>query len=179
MDERKRQRGNDMDITGRTVAANVRRIRIESRMMQADLSAAMSRVGRPIPVASIGKLETGLRKVEVDDLMALAVALNVSPLALLLPDTRRPNDPVEGVGIATTAVDLWRWGVGDSPLEIISGKYEDVESDVLAFRSLSLPWWLQVLTDVPTDHLHPESRERMYKRHEEQERDYGQHPQTT
>jgi transcriptional regulator with XRE-family HTH domain len=134
---KERQRGNDVGETGRTVAQNVRTVRVDQNMTQAELSAALTTIGRPIPVASIGKLESGLRKIDLDDFMALAVALNVSPLRLLLPDTRRPSDEVQGTGIAATAADAWLWALGTRPLPGMTAKSEQ------QFQSDSAPWWVE------------------------------------
>lgn len=78
------------------------------------LSAALERVGRPIPASGITRMEKGERAVTVDDLTALAVVLKVSPTALLLP--------AEDSGVVnvtpTTAVPwkaAWRWAHGEEP----------------------------------------------------------------
>ncbi len=67
-------------------------------MTQADLAKSLAANGHPIPVSSIGRIETGDRRVEVDDLMALSLALGITPVALLLPGARSPRDHVELTG---------------------------------------------------------------------------------
>jgi hypothetical protein len=42
-------------------------------------------LGRPIPPLGLRHLEAGNRRIDVDDLVVLADALDVSPLMLLLP----------------------------------------------------------------------------------------------
>ena len=50
---------------------------------------------------------------DVDDLVAIAVVFNVSPLALLLPTF---DGPVVPQGISYTAEDIWNWAKGGFPL---------------------------------------------------------------
>lgn len=68
------------------VAANVRRFRRAREWILQDLSDALGRVGRPIVLSGVGKIEQGERRVDVDDLVALALALEVSPLALMFDE---------------------------------------------------------------------------------------------
>jgi transcriptional regulator with XRE-family HTH domain len=147
-----KQRGNDIGPTGREVARNVKRVRVARDMTQQDLSDRLSRLGRPIPVASIGKIESGLRRVEVDDLVALSIALEVPPVALLLPYTRTPNDPVTLTGVdgeRTRARQAWDWGTGALPLRYdASATHGDEELQDHATNAW--PWWLEVHTGEPT-----------------------------
>ncbi|WP_157487932.1 helix-turn-helix domain-containing protein [Leifsonia sp. Root1293] len=134
--ETARQRGNDIGPTGKTVAENVKRLRGELNLKQSELSERLSALGQPIPTASIGKLESGLRKVEVDDLMAIAVALNVSPLALLLPDTRSPEAKVDVTGAENQrSGDVWQFGLGETPLAATA------PPGALDFQERTMPYW--------------------------------------
>ena len=84
MTERERQRGNRPGKTAETVAQNVKTFRyVVRRMTQAQLASATRDLGRPIPVSMISKIEHGLRRVDVDDLVTLAEALQVEPFHLL------------------------------------------------------------------------------------------------
>ncbi len=51
----------------------------------AALSARLTDLGWPIPVAALSRLENGNRRVDVDDLMAISNALQVSPSDMLIP----------------------------------------------------------------------------------------------
>lgn len=73
--------------TGQAVARNVKRLREQRGMSIYSLSEALDRAGRPIMPSAIAKLEKQQRQVAVDDLVALAAALNVTPLQLLDPPT--------------------------------------------------------------------------------------------
>lgn len=138
MADNSRQRGNEIGTTGQTVAENVKRIRSALGMTQRELSIALGKLGRPIPESSIGKIEMGVRKVEVDDLMAFAVALDVSPLALLLPDARSENETVSLTGVRrTNARKVWLWATGRRLLNPYAS--EDLEEVRLLS---SIPGWL-------------------------------------
>jgi transcriptional regulator with XRE-family HTH domain len=69
---------------GQQVAANVKASRGRRGMSVRDLSRRLTELGRPILPSGITKIEQGARRVDVDDLNALAAALGVSPTRLLL-----------------------------------------------------------------------------------------------
>lgn len=91
----------------------MRRFREKRRLGYAELSRKLAEMGRDIPPLGLRRIEAGERRVDVDDLVALALALDVSPLALLLPaDTSslvagRPPWDVESI---------WLWASGSRAL---------------------------------------------------------------
>lgn len=106
-------------------------------MTQADLAKQLRENGHPIPVSSIGRIESGDRRIEVDDLMAIALALGVSPLALLLPHVRSPDDEVEFTGWGPDrAGDVWGYALGIS--EIV-----DIPGDDPTIMARSFPLWVE------------------------------------
>lgn len=86
---------------GQRLAKEVARLR--GRTTVRELSARLSKLGRPILPSGITKIEQGSRRVDVDDLVALAVALKVTPTRLLLgpPPTDGPDDPAHE--------EAWEW----------------------------------------------------------------------
>jgi len=54
-------------------------------MTLSQLSDNLSDAGRPMAGNTVSTIETMARRVDVDDLVAFATALNVSPAALLMP----------------------------------------------------------------------------------------------
>lgn len=98
------------------VQHNLRGLRTARRLTQADLSQRLRELGQPILPTGIAKIEDGTRRVDADDLVALAVALGVTPNRLLLPagtdDEQVPLTPTRTV----TAQEAWRWACGDAPL---------------------------------------------------------------
>ena len=68
---------------GHLVAAEIRRRREQSKLSLQTLSSYLEALGRPILPSGISKIEQGDRRVDVDDLVALADALGTVPSALL------------------------------------------------------------------------------------------------
>jgi hypothetical protein len=93
-------------------------------------------MGREIPPLGLRRIESGERRVDVDDLMALAVTLNVSPIGLLMPGGADPDADADASGAGTRpAVELWNWLTADEPLR--GGGRGEVE-----FWLASWPEWL-------------------------------------
>jgi len=134
----RKQRGNELGATGATVAANLKRIRTSAGITQAQLSERLSQMGHPIKTASIGKIESADRRVEVDDLMALALALDTSPLALLLP-VGDFDEHVDVTGARGSTALLWAWATGEHAL---------TDANERAYQARSLPAWLHVQSDI-------------------------------
>lgn len=108
------------DATGKTVAANVRRVRELRGLSTYDLSKRLSEVGRPIAASAVSKVERAERRVDVGDLTALAAALRVNPSTLLLPFTDYADDTVEITGVGTVSAEAaWDWADGEMPIERI------------------------------------------------------------
>lgn len=62
-------------------------MRSVQRMTTEQLAERVSDLGRPMYATTITKIEKMLRRVDVDDLTALATALGVTPVQLLEPPT--------------------------------------------------------------------------------------------
>lgn len=70
-------------------------------------------MGHPLVPSGIGRIEQGERRVDVDDLLAFAVALGVSPLQLLLPPESRPDSSVHLTPkVQATTRAAWAWALG-------------------------------------------------------------------
>lgn len=104
--------------TAAMVAANVQRARKGRGFSIYRLSEELAKLGHPIAPAAVSKVERQQRQVTVDDLIALAVALHVSPSALLLPLKDDPAAMVEITGGGTIpADDAWNWMDGRRRLD--------------------------------------------------------------
>jgi transcriptional regulator with XRE-family HTH domain len=127
--------------------------------MLGELSEKMSDIGRPIPPLGLHRIENGERRVDVDDLMALAVALKVSPVTLLMPDTSSKDAEVAVTGLPTySAEQIWTWLLADD-LGYYPVEYESLE----AFFRRAWPQWLQERRGVwleDIDRRHAEMREK-------------------
>lgn len=102
--------------TAQRVAANVKEAREKRRLSLEALSQRMGEIGRPMLRTGLAKIESGERRVDVDDLMALAIALQVTPNRLLL------GSPPEGADfgivqltprLAHMGEDAWLWACGE------------------------------------------------------------------
>jgi len=71
--------------TGQQVQLNVKRLREARQLTYTELAARLKGVGRPIPILGLRRIEEGDRRVDSDDLIALARVLGVPPVSLLLP----------------------------------------------------------------------------------------------
>ena len=89
-----------------------------------------------IPALGIHRIENGDRRVDVDDLAAIAVALHTTPSALMMPSIEKvPEDglvEVTGWGRPITASLVWDWLTGRRPL---------IKVSYLAFIERSWPRW--------------------------------------
>jgi transcriptional regulator with XRE-family HTH domain len=77
---------------GCRLAVNVRVIRRVRGLRLADLADRLCDLGNPIRINGLSKIENRDRRVDVDDLIALAAALDVHPLALLATPKPHTSD---------------------------------------------------------------------------------------
>ena len=68
---------------GHNLIANVERLKQERRLSDRRLSAMLLAIGRPIPPLGLSRMAKCERRVDVDELVALAEVLAVAPAALL------------------------------------------------------------------------------------------------
>jgi transcriptional regulator with XRE-family HTH domain len=106
----------EIDATGQQTARNIERLRTKLGVSQRRLAVRLTEMGRPMPGTALSKIERGERRVDVDDLVVIAVALGVSPSTLLLPEVGDDRE-VEVTGAGTvTAKAAWDWADGIRPL---------------------------------------------------------------
>ncbi|UZF45366.1 helix-turn-helix domain-containing protein [Rhodococcus rhodochrous] len=79
---------------------NIARIRDEQRLTLRQLSERLAGTDRPLAYNTLSEIERGARRCDVDDLIAIAVALDVGPLALLMPTTTSLEEPVQATGVS-------------------------------------------------------------------------------
>jgi transcriptional regulator with XRE-family HTH domain len=101
----------------------VQHFRKYRRLTHAGVVERLKLLGYSMPRTGLSEIENGGRRVTVDDLMALAVALDVTPNDLLLP-LYISQEPVEVTALGSVdPKDLWRWadGVDGLPLDPPAG----------------------------------------------------------
>ncbi|MBN7457547.1 helix-turn-helix transcriptional regulator [Mycobacteroides abscessus subsp. abscessus] len=152
----------ELGPTAATVALNVKRFRTGLRgWTLAELSERMTEVGRPMTGNTLSAIENQTRRIDVDDLIALSAALEVSPAALLMPhitpeDTGDPGDPslMQELRIITsaerepedglraiTAGAFWSWLIADVPLDAPYLMDERDEVAIEQWRRDIVPRW--------------------------------------
>ncbi|MBA2640482.1 MAG: helix-turn-helix transcriptional regulator [Nocardioidaceae bacterium] len=92
------------DSTGDRLRRRLREIRNRRGLNQADVSAQLGAVGVTLHPTAVAKIEKGTRAVTIDEVLALAYVLRVSPIHLLLP-----TDDHAQVEVTPTVSEAARW----------------------------------------------------------------------
>jgi len=108
--ENKRLRGNPAGITNTHVAANIRAARQAVGMDLRTLSDGIAATGRKLSPSGISKLESGDRRVDVDDLTVIAYLLRTTPAALLTPPGEATTLTGVPEGYIPEEIDRWTRG---------------------------------------------------------------------
>jgi transcriptional regulator with XRE-family HTH domain len=116
---RRPKRQVDLGATGEYVRRNIQRFRKRQGLTHTDVVERMKNNGYGVPRTAMSEIENGGRRVSVDDLMALAVALDVPPNALLLPLEDSAEDLQATGARGIPLEDLWTWANGGKSLEVL------------------------------------------------------------
>lgn len=129
------QRGETSVVVG----ANVQRLRTDQNLGLRALADRLQSIRPSLKHTSIDAIERGTRRVDVDDLMALAVALGVSPATLLMPVVASETELITSTGIDTKvmAQQLWLWLTADLSAASVVGL------SPAAFLGRAHPEWQQ------------------------------------
>jgi transcriptional regulator with XRE-family HTH domain len=132
-----------LGATGEAVRANIQRLREAQNLGYAKLSRILEELGRSIPELGLRRIEAGNRRVDVDDLMALAAALGVSPATLLMPEAGRDASFFETKRVRVAWADKaetvpvgWLWGW-------LTAEHGLVPENELGFAGRALPRFRQ------------------------------------
>lgn len=99
---------NPLGPTGEVVRANIHQRREDQNLTYAQLSRRLkTETGRTIPELGLRRIEEGNRRVDTDDLVALAVALKTSPAALLMPVVGDRTERVPVTGNTKESAEKW------------------------------------------------------------------------
>lgn len=105
----------DLGQTGRYAAAHIARERLQRGLSYAELSRRLADAGHHLPPLALRRIEAYARRVDVDDLTALAIIFEVSPNALIKPIEDLDGFAADGVtgasGVNAIDVNLWLDGV--------------------------------------------------------------------
>lgn len=119
--------------SGTHVASNVRRLRAALGWSTYKVSTMLKESGRPIAASSITNIEAGRRRVDADDLVALAVVFDVNPSALLFPLGDTGTIELTGGG-SVAATTVWEWADGERPLRLAEDTAEQTEQQARFLR---------------------------------------------
>lgn len=111
------RRANELGPIGAYVAANLKSLRLSLPLTTEQLAERMASLGRPMHANAITKMEKQQRRVDVDDLVALAIALETRPDALLLPRTI-VGEVQLAEPLSVSAIDAWQWANGNRPYDL-------------------------------------------------------------
>ncbi|MDO0937406.1 helix-turn-helix transcriptional regulator [Streptomyces sp. DG2A-72] len=136
------RRHSETGPVGDQVADNVAEIRRRRRMTTKQLAEAVGEMGVPMTASTVTKIETQGRRVFVDELVALAAALDVTPAALMLPG-RDPRQPV-WMGEPMPWRRAWRWMHGAAPLPSREELYGEDFGGFLSWLSINRPYMTEV-----------------------------------
>lgn len=121
--------------TGQVAAAQLRAHRTSQRLSLRELAERVSGLGHDLPLSAISKIESGKRRMDVDDLTALAAALGVGPANLLVLDTGDETDPLTITGASGSTEAVWGWVTGQFA---VPG-----ERDWMPWAARATPAWLR------------------------------------
>ncbi|MDV6312094.1 helix-turn-helix transcriptional regulator [Gordonia amicalis] len=146
MSNETQRRGRSVTLgpVGETVMRNITYHRTLRKLSIAALADLVTRQGHRLTRQALSEVELGNRRVDVDDLVALARALDISPATLLMPLTRDHDDTVEVIGDASAPAEVvWSWLTAEVPLDYRPGygHTPEGEADINEFRRDSHPSW--------------------------------------
>lgn len=128
--------------TAERVGRSVQELRQRRGLSHRALAERTRQIGRPIQPTGIVKIEAGERRVDVDDLVALAIAFDVTPNRLLLGEAGDAEQLSLTETAGASAAAVWRWACGESPLrrDLWADVPADIDLDrVHRFRSENRP----------------------------------------
>ena len=156
------------DATARAVSANVQRLRKAQNLGLRALARKLEDVGRPMLHSAVDQIERGTRRVDVDDLVALAAALQVSPATLLMPESAldasfgQSRVLVEWADKAEPVPADWLWGW-------ITAQHALDPENQLAFAGRALPRFRQEILLNEMAQVQKHFQEYVHNRQAEQE----------
>lgn len=93
--------------TADRVAENIAAVRVRRGLTQRGLVERMRELGKPMHASALADVERKKRRVDVDELVALAVALDTTPNQLLIGDSREVIELTPTTVMPAT--EAWVW----------------------------------------------------------------------
>lgn len=112
----------------RQLGDNVRRLRKDCGLSLAEVSSRMGALGVPLSLNGISKVELGNRELGLDEIAALARALDVAPLQVIFPIGLEPVvELLPGASVATWAAAKWFTGEAAFPVVLPNASWIPAE----------------------------------------------------
>jgi transcriptional regulator with XRE-family HTH domain len=108
----------DLGPVGETVRRNLLSFRGRRGLTLSEVSARLSELGHPMSVSTLSGVENGGRRVDVDDLIHLCLALDISPAAMLMPHATDAEEDVSSA-FPHPAGAWWAWLTAARPLDAV------------------------------------------------------------
>lgn len=108
-----------------TIRRRLRALREGRRWSQEQLADAVSKLGVPLHATAITRIERGARRITAEELTAVALALEVTPLALLVDLAAEQASLAGGVQVIPYEALMWLTGRRElgKPLDLEVGEY--------------------------------------------------------
>lgn len=119
-----------MGRIGKKVIDNLNRIRKDRGLTLVQLSERTEETGRKLSMSALSLIATGKRRVDVDDLWALAVALQTTPYDLMgVESAAKPLSPAAQQIVDLVTLLDFKGDLGGKNWDF-KGAYEDVGGDL-------------------------------------------------
>jgi transcriptional regulator with XRE-family HTH domain len=105
---------------GWVLAANIQRVRDSQRLKYAELARLLAAAGREIPVLGLRRIERGERRVDFDDLLALAYVLEVTPVDLMVSGVATEEPYPVTAEIERSSSDVREWIRGEQLIPLVT-----------------------------------------------------------
>lgn len=100
-------------------AERTKTVREDRRWSQRQLAERLTEMDAPIHQTAVAKIESGARKVSLDEALRVAAALDVSPIALFLPEDEDARIAL-GARFQPRCEYVRRWVAGLAPLPLFT-----------------------------------------------------------
>jgi transcriptional regulator with XRE-family HTH domain len=135
---------HQMATVGETFARQTRETRERLMLTQRDLAERLTALGMRADQTTVAKIESGSRRVTIEDALLIAAALDVAPLHLLIP---REDDAALTIGrLSGSADSMRRWAVGDEPLSDSDGAVYFAEAPADSAAAMTPGAWHLLVT---------------------------------
>lgn len=115
MDESRKRKHSGTGPIGKQVGENLAQLRNARRLTTERLAEEVRQLGVEMTASTVTKIEKHSRRITVDELVAFAAVLDVSPVSLMLPAGKTERVQL-AEGLAVPWERAWRWAHGEQAL---------------------------------------------------------------